>query len=99
MLTGFLDGLPQFVDGESCDDISSILWATGYKNDFGWLPAAALNENGQPLQTRGAAHNIPGLYFVGQRFMYRADSSNIAGVSRDAAHIAGLIAQQIAPRK
>lgn len=94
MLVGFKDGLPQFDDGQSADDIRSVVWATGYRNDYRWLPAPACDADGIPLQRRGIALAVPGLYFVGLRFMYRADSSNLGGVARDAEYLAQVVADR-----
>lgn len=92
MLLGFEQGKPQFQDGESADDIRSIVWATGYRNDYRWIRMPILDPEGVPVQTRGVVEPCPGLYFVGLRFMHRVDSSNMGGMGRDAAYIAGHIA-------
>jgi putative flavoprotein involved in K+ transport len=93
MLTAFVDGMPTFDDGHTVDDITSVVWATGYRNDYTWLQMPVCDAQGQPRQVRGVAIDVPGLYFVGLRFMHRADSSNMSGVSRDAEYIAAQIAQ------
>ncbi len=88
MLTGFENGRPLFEGNEKAEDIRNIVWATGFKNDYSWIDLPVLNENGEPKQFRGKALGQNGLYFVGIKFMYRADSSNMGGVSRDAKWIA-----------
>ncbi len=94
MLTGFENGKPQFDDGQGAEDVTSIVWATGYRNDYSWLQLPICDAQGVPRQVRGVAIDVAGLYFVGLRFMHRADSSNMGGVSRDAEYIAEEIAQE-----
>ena len=73
--------------------IGSIIWATGFKLDFGWLHAGVFDANGTPLHQRGVT-DVPGLYFLGLSWLSRRASSFIFGVEADAAylaeHIAGL---------
>jgi putative flavoprotein involved in K+ transport len=94
LLSGFEAGKPVFADGQAADDIGSILWATGYRNDYSWIKLPILDAAGQPRQLRGVVEGAAGLYFVGLRFMHRIDSSNMGGMGRDAEYVA----QQIAKR-
>ncbi|MXN77127.1 SidA/IucD/PvdA family monooxygenase [Burkholderia sp. 4701] len=73
--------------------VTSIVWATGYAVDFGWLKVDAFDENGKPKHQRGVSKE-PGLYFVGQPWLSRRGSSFIWGVWHDAKHIADHIATQ-----
>ena len=91
-LMGFEGGLPIFEDGQTANDIGCILWATGYRNDYGWISPSVVDAKSWPIHQRGVVAAVPGLYFVGLRFMYRVDSSNIGGMGRDAAYIAQTIA-------
>jgi putative flavoprotein involved in K+ transport len=92
VLVDFQNGLPEFIGGESAPDIRNIVWATGYRNDYSWIHLPIFDENGQPTHRRGAAVGCPNLYFVGLKFQYRADSSNMGGVGRDAKWVAEQIA-------
>ncbi|MBU2065288.1 MAG: NAD(P)/FAD-dependent oxidoreductase [Gammaproteobacteria bacterium] len=74
-------------------DISAIIWATGYANDFGWLQVDAFDANGKPRHQRGVASE-PGIYFVGLPWLSRRGSTFIWGVWHDAKHIADHIATQ-----
>ncbi len=67
--------------------IATVVWATGFSSDFGWLRAPALDENGEPIQRRGVTAS-PGLYFLGLRRMYTIKSSFLYGVGDDAAYLA-----------
>jgi putative flavoprotein involved in K+ transport len=71
--------------------ISTIVWATGYALDFGWLKVDVFNEKGAPVHRRGIT-DVSGLYFLGLSWLSRRASAFIFGVERDAAHLADHIA-------
>jgi putative flavoprotein involved in K+ transport len=66
--------------------IGTVIWATGYELDFGWLDLRVLDEWGYPRHTRGVTV-YPGLYAVGLPWLYSEPSSVFAGVGADAAHV------------
>lgn len=71
--------------------VTSIVWATGYALDFGWLRVDAFDEKGRPNHERGVA-TVPGLYFLGLPWLSRRASPFIWGVWHDAEYLAGHIA-------
>lgn len=71
--------------------VSTILWATGYEYDFGWLQVDAFDAAGKPQHKRGVSAE-PGLYFVGLPWLSRRGSSFIWGVWHDALYVADHIA-------
>lgn len=71
--------------------ITSIVWATGFALDFGWLQLDAFDEKGRPQHDRGVS-NVPGLYFLGLAWLSRRASPFIWGVWHDADYLAGHIA-------
>ncbi len=73
--------------------ISTIIWATGFQFDYGWLEADALDDSGRPVHQRGVSP-VPGLYFVGLPWQSRRGSSFIWGVWHDAKFIADQISIQ-----
>jgi putative flavoprotein involved in K+ transport len=73
------------------EGVNSIIWATGYRLDFSWLPANALDEKGQPKHQRGVSVE-PGIYFLGMPWLTRRGSSFIWGVWHDAKFVADHIA-------
>lgn len=73
--------------------ITTVIWATGFATDYGWLQVDALDENGRPAHRRGVSTE-PGVYFVGLPWLSRRGSSFIWGVWHDAKHVAGHIATQ-----
>ena len=70
--------------------ITSILWATGYALDFGWLQVGAFDEQGRPRHQRGVSSE-PGVYFLGLPWLSRRGSSFIWGVWHDARYVADQI--------
>jgi putative flavoprotein involved in K+ transport len=73
--------------------VRSIVWATGFRVDYGWLQVDAFDERGRPRQRRGLSSE-PGVYFVGLPWLSRRGSSFIWGVWHDAKYIADHIATQ-----
>ena len=73
--------------------VTSILWATGFTNDYSWLKVDALDANGKPRHQRGVSSE-PGVYFLGLPYQSRRGSSFIWGVWHDAKFVADHIAKQ-----
>ncbi|MGO4248364.1 flavin-containing monooxygenase [Paenarthrobacter sp. RAF54_2] len=97
-LGGTREGQPVLDDGATLQ-VSTVIWATGYQPDFGWIRGLPADEDGWPLTSRGAVEQLPGLFFVGMPFQYGLTSGLVGGVGRDAGHVAGLIAgrESLAP--
>ena len=70
--------------------IRSVIWATGYRRDYGWLPRGVLDARGE-LRHRHGVTELPGLMAVGLRFQRTRRSSLIDGVGADAAMVAALV--------
>ena len=82
-LKGVKGGLPQLVDG--CQlDVAGIVWATGYRPDFGWIKLPIAGQNGYPVHAGGVVRKCPGLYFVGLHFQTSLSSALLGGVGNDA---------------
>lgn len=73
--------------------ITTIIWSTGYKQDFSWLKVDAFDENGAPIHQRGVSKE-PGLYFLGLPWQSRRGSTFLWGVWHDAKFVADQIAIQ-----
>lgn len=73
--------------------VTSIVWATGYALDFGWLNVDAFDTNGKPKHQRGVSKES-GLYFLGLPWLSRRGSAFIWGVWHDAKHVADHIVTQ-----
>ncbi|MEM7404297.1 MAG: NAD(P)/FAD-dependent oxidoreductase [Pseudomonadota bacterium] len=74
-------------------DVTTVLWATGFTVDFGWLEADVLDERGWPRHQRGVSPE-PGIYFLGLPWQSRRASSFIWGVWHDARFVADHINTQ-----
>ena len=73
--------------------VTSVIWATGFATDYGWLRVDALDEHGKPRHCRGVSSE-PGVYFLGLPWLSRRGSSFIWGVWHDAKYVADHIATQ-----
>ncbi|QWF85989.1 flavin-containing monooxygenase [Amycolatopsis sp. CA-230715] len=73
--------------------IGSVIWATGFAVDYGWLRVDAVDEHGKPRHRRGVSAE-PGVYFLGLPWLARRGSSFIWGVWHDAKFVADHIATQ-----
>lgn len=71
--------------------VTSIIWATGYALDYGWIKFDVFDDKGRPAHERGVS-KVPGLYFVGLPWLSRRASAFIWGVWHDADYIAEQIA-------
>jgi putative flavoprotein involved in K+ transport len=79
--------LPEGPDRIDLARVRTVIWATGYRRQHGWLPAAALDESGELRQHYGITP-LPGLFTVGQRFQTRRNSTFVGGSRHDAALVA-----------
>jgi len=68
------------------EGISSVVWATGFRRDYGWLDVPVRDAAGE-LVHDGGVTPAPGLYALGLNFMRRRNSSFIAGAGDDAAEL------------
>ena len=84
-------GLPVLADGRTLD-VPNIVWCTGFNLGLSILDLPIFDAMGEPRHERGIVTEQPGLYFVGQHFLYAMSSMMIHGVGRDAERIAKAIA-------
>lgn len=75
----------------SDEGISTVIWATGYTQDFSWLQVDGALADGKPLHHRGIGA-VDGLYYLGLPWLSRRGSSFIWGVWHDAKFVADHIA-------
>jgi len=66
--------------------ISSILWATGFRPDYGWIDLDVADAYGWPTQQRGVSSHA-GLFFVGVNWLHKRRSALFCGVGEDAEHV------------
>ena len=76
-------------------EIRSIVWATGFRPDYGWLDVPVVDAKGQ-LRHQGGVTDSPGLYALGLPVLRRRKSTFIYGIEDDARevidHLAGYLA-------
>jgi putative flavoprotein involved in K+ transport len=90
-VTGVQHGQPHLEDGRRLDP-ANVVWCTGFNPEFSWIDLPEVDaENPEPIHDRGVVEDVPGLYFIGLKFLHSVSSEQIHGVGRDAAHIADLI--------
>lgn len=92
--TGARDGQPETADGQTLD-VNTVIWATGFDPDFGWIDLPIFEPDGFPRHRRGVVETEPGLYFLGLPFLYRGNSSLIGGVGADARHVAETLVNRV----
>jgi len=81
----------RFADGSALD-VSTVVWATGYRSDYSWLSIPGVVDNGRVVHQRGVT-DIPGLYFLGLSWQHTRGSALLGFVKDDAAYLADRIAE------
>jgi putative flavoprotein involved in K+ transport len=79
--------------------ISTVLWTTGYRLDYGWIDLPIFDEFGYPRQRRGVTE-VPGLYFAGLLWQHNQLSATLPGASIETRYIAeqmGLALDPVSP--
>ncbi len=80
----------QFADGSQAQ-VRSVIWATGYRQDFSWIRIPGLlDERGQPREQRGVS-SIGGLFFLGFPWQPSRGSALVGWVGKDARRLATLL--------
>jgi putative flavoprotein involved in K+ transport len=74
--------------------IGAIVWCTGFTGDFSWLSSTLLDARGRPRHT-GTAGPVPGLWYVGLRWLTHRGSATLPGIPRDAATVATEVAAHL----
>lgn len=75
------------------EGITTIIWATGFRQDFDWMKFDAFDDKGAPIHQRGVSVE-PDVYFLGLPWQSRRGSTFLWGVWHDAKHVADQIAIQ-----
>lgn len=71
--------------------VSTVIWATGFQLDFGWIDLDIFQPDGRPRHQDGVTE-VPGLYFMGLPWLSCRGSAFIWGAWKDAERLAGVIA-------
>jgi putative flavoprotein involved in K+ transport len=64
-------------------EISTVLWATGFRPDYSWLDLAVRDRAGQIRHDGGVVSGAPGLYVLGLPVLRTRASTYIHGASAD----------------
>jgi putative flavoprotein involved in K+ transport len=78
--------VPDHLDLAS-EDISSVIWTSGYRLDYSWIDAPIVDEMGIPRQKRGVSE-VPGLYFLGLIWQHNQVSATLFGPHQDGPYVA-----------
>lgn len=70
--------------------VRTVLWANGFRPDYGWISLPVFDRAGWPVQVRGVTE-VPGLYFVGVHWLHKRKSALLLGVGEDAEHVVSTI--------
>ncbi len=92
-VSGVLDGKPTLDDGTVLD-VANVIWATGFRPDYGWIGGPITGADGWPIENRGVSLE-PGLYFVGVPFQFGLASTLIHGASKDAKYVVDRIGERV----
>jgi putative flavoprotein involved in K+ transport len=74
-----------FADGTDVQP-ATVIWATGYRSDYSWLPQGAAAPDGRPAHRRGVSA-VSGLLYVGLENQATSASSLLGWVQHDAAYV------------
>ena len=80
----------RFADHRLLEDVGVVVWATGYRPDYGWLQIPGVVREGQVVHRRGVTE-VPGLYFLGLSWQHTRGSALLGFVNDDAAFLADQI--------
>ena len=69
-------------------EIRSIVWATGFRPDYGWLDVPVVDPKGE-LRHEGGVVDSPGVYALGLPVLRRRKSTYIYGIEDDAREVIG----------
>jgi putative flavoprotein involved in K+ transport len=79
-------------------EIRSIVWATGFRPDYGWLDVPVVDAKGH-LHHEGGVADIPGLYALGLPVLRRRKSTFICGIEDDAREVIDHLTRYLATRR
>jgi putative flavoprotein involved in K+ transport len=78
--------------------IRAIVWATGFRPDYGWLDVPVVDAKGQ-LRHEGGVVDSPGLYALGLPVLRRRKSTFIYGIEDDAREVIDHLGRYLAVRQ
>ena len=79
-------------------EIRSVVWATGFRPEYGWLDVPVVDAKGQ-LRHEGGVAARPGLYALGLPVLRRRRSTFMCGIEDDAREVIEHLARYLAARR
>ena len=79
-------------------EIRAIVWATGFRPEYGWLDVPVIDAKGQ-LRHDGGVVDSPGLYALGLPVLRRRRSTFISGIEDDARAVIDHLTRYLAARR
>ncbi|HEY7431809.1 MAG TPA: NAD(P)-binding domain-containing protein [Streptosporangiaceae bacterium] len=79
-----------------CAGITSVIWACGFRPDFGWAGLPTPGPDGFPAHRRGVTDQ-PGFYLLGLPWLHKWKSATLLGAAEDAGFIADHITHSPRP--
>jgi putative flavoprotein involved in K+ transport len=76
-------------------EFRTIVWATGFRPDYGWLEVPVVDGKGQ-LRHEGGVVDSPGLYALGLPVLRRRKSTFLCGIEDDARAVTGDLVRYLA---
>jgi putative flavoprotein involved in K+ transport len=70
-------------------EVTTVLWATGFRPDHSWLDIPVLDRTGHVRHDGGVVTGAPGLYVLGMPVLRTRASTYIHGAGADSAALAG----------
>lgn len=80
----------KFEDGGELE-VDAVIWATGYRSEYGWIDVPVFDQNRRVLHRRGVT-DYPGLFFLGLTWQHTRGSALLGWVKDDAEFISERIA-------
>jgi putative flavoprotein involved in K+ transport len=86
--------LPESILEMDLSTISTMIWATGFRPSYPWLPDEVLDPKGAIIHD-GGVMNVPGMYVLGLPFQRRRKSTFLDGVGSDAEELGAHLATHL----
>jgi putative flavoprotein involved in K+ transport len=86
-----VSGVAVKFEGGSELDVDAVIWATGYRSEYGWIDVPIFDQTGRVLHRRGVT-DYPGLFFLGLTWQHTRGSALLGWVKDDAEFISEQIA-------
>ena len=74
-----------FADGSELD-VDAVVWATGYRSEYGWIDLPVVDTDGRVVHRRGVT-DVPGLFFLGLTWQHTRGSALLGWIKDDAEFI------------